>query len=299
MQVNVSKQCERGLIVLKRNPFSDFFYTPLTIDAPCLSAIEKNIRNYKYKSLYEWIMDLRKMWAYFFTYYANNQEIYQKTSSLSQESENIYKDLENKSKDKDEMSEINKKIDTLQKDIQNMRGNPTYGNGVAPPNKKNDKYTLSIMDRAMTKNEKSALGLAIQTLHPSQMGGLIRIINDMVDIKDKTSLELDIDSLPTRKLRELEKYIKTCNKAKKDTNYTQNNTKPNNNNHNNTIESSTIHKLKTGLSQPTPTNANASTMSHSANSNNEKKEPDKKEKGLLNENDSISSSDSGKITIDI
>lgn len=296
MQVNVSKQCERGLITLKRNPFADFFYTPLTIDSPCLLNIEKNIRNYKYKSLYEWIMDLRKMWAYFFTYYANNQEIYHKTSSLSQDSENIYRELENKSKDKDEMSEINRKIDTLQKDIQNIRGNPTFSN-VAPPNKKNDKYTLSIMDRAMTKNEKSALGLAIQTLHPSQMGGLIRIINDMVDIKDKTSLELDIDSLPTRKLRELEKYIKTCNKAKKDSNYHHNNKHNNNhNNHSNNIESSNIHKLKTGLSQPTPKNA-STTMSNSANSNNDKKEPDKKEKGLLNENDSISSSDSGKFII--
>lgn len=296
MQVNVSKQCERGLITLKRNPFADFFYTPLTIDSPCLLNIEKNIRNYKYKSLYEWIMDLRKMWAYFFTYYANNQEIYHKTSSLSQDSENIYRELENKSKDKDEMSEINRKIDTLQKDIQNIRGNPTFSN-VAPPNKKNDKYTLSIMDRAMTKNEKSALGLAIQTLHPSQMGGLIILINDMVDIKDKTSLELDIDSLPTRKLRELEKYIKTCNKAKKDSNYHYNNKHNNNhNNHSNNIESSNIHKLKTGLSQPTPKNA-STTMSNSANSNNDKKEPDKKEKGLLNENDSISSSDSGKLII--
>ena len=56
MRAAVSKLCEKGLARLKKNPLSDFFYFSHLQNSPSLSQIEKNIRNYKYKSIYDMIV---------------------------------------------------------------------------------------------------------------------------------------------------------------------------------------------------------------------------------------------------
>ena len=66
LRVSISKQCENGLSKIKKIPLSNFFYFSKTVDAPSLSKIEKNIKNYKYQSTYEFMMDLRRLWNYYF-----------------------------------------------------------------------------------------------------------------------------------------------------------------------------------------------------------------------------------------
>ena len=62
-------------------------------------------------------------------------------------------------------------------------------------------------------HKKNALGNAIRNLNKDQLKGIIRILNEkMIENKNGNQyFEFDIDKLPTKKLRELEKYVQTCN----------------------------------------------------------------------------------------
>ena len=71
------------------------------------------------------------------------------------------------------------------------------------------------MDKPMTINEKNALGNNIRTLNPEQLKGIVNILSDSMVIDPKSKFfEFDIETLNTRKLRELEKYVKGCLKSK-------------------------------------------------------------------------------------
>ena len=62
----VNKICEKGLLKIKKIQYYSFFYNSSKPGELSLSQIEKNIREYKYQSTYEFIMDLRKLWNFFF-----------------------------------------------------------------------------------------------------------------------------------------------------------------------------------------------------------------------------------------
>lgn len=213
MRAAVSKLCEKGLARLKKNPLSDFFYFSHIQNSPSLSQIEKNIRNYKYKSIYDFIMDLRRIWNYYFLTYPNDSEIYQRTSEMSRFSEEIYKEIEILFEDKNEISEINKKIDNLARELRDIKGNQQLGTMPFPIVKKN--IIGGNGERAMTLNEKSQLKMNIGLLLPEQRKNLVLLLADTIDITNKEYLEFDIETLSNKKLRELDKYVKSCLKKDK------------------------------------------------------------------------------------
>ena len=60
------------------------------------------------------------------------------------------------------------------------------------------------MDKAMSMQEKNALGNNIRSLTQEQLKGVINIVSDNVDLHQTNKyFEFDIEILPTRKLREL------------------------------------------------------------------------------------------------
>lgn len=62
----------------------------------------------------------------------------------------------------------------------------------------------------MTVEEKNQLGNYIRSLNKEQLKGIIRILNDSDSYPKTKYFEFDIDKLPTKKLRDLEKYVKEC-----------------------------------------------------------------------------------------
>ena len=71
----------------------------------------------------------------------------------------------------------------------------------------------------MTISEKNSLGNSIRSLNPEQLKGIVSILSDSMVIDQKSKFfEFDIETLNTRKLRELEKYVKNCLKNKNNTN---------------------------------------------------------------------------------
>jgi hypothetical protein len=85
----------------------------------------------------------------------------------------------------------------------------------------------------MSMQEKNQLGNQIRQLNPEQLKGIIKILSDSLPVDQNNKyFEFDIEMLNTKKLRELERYVKNClknNVVKK---------KPNNE------ETDNINKLK-------------------------------------------------------
>lgn len=186
--------------------------TSSSADIPSISQVEKNLKAYNYRSIFQFTLDLRKIWNYYFSHFSSTPEVYQRTCKISEFSEEIINDLDTVHEDKSEIHELSKKLDKLTREMKEIQGkNTTVPNVVKS---KGDKNT-SFMDKPMTINEKNSLGNNIRSLNPDQLKGIVNILSDSMVIDPKSKFfEFDIETLNTRKLRELEKYVKGCLKNK-------------------------------------------------------------------------------------
>ena len=259
------KKCEKALKKLKEQEFAEFFYNNNinSQETLTLTQIERNIKNYYYNNLYEFIMDLRKLWSYYFQNYSNNADIYSKTCKMSEASEKIYKEFNLKPDDKIDMyennlSSINKRIQNIKDGISDIKQTPK------DRNVNNKKQNMINNETPMTLDEKNALGNAIRGLNKDQLKGIIKLLtNSSYDQKQSGQnkyFEFDIDKLPIKKLRELEQYVKDCSKQ------TNNNIKKNDNNKNNNLSNNhnNIQKLKNDLQ----TKNNNQVINNDNNNNN-------------------------------
>jgi len=207
------KKCEKGLMKLKKHPLAEFYMNSLNPDIPSLSQVEKNLKAYNYQNIFQFALDLRKIWNYYFSHYSVNPDVYQRTCKMSEFSEEVIKDLDNVQEDKSELHELSKKLDKLTREMKEIQGKGPVG--AAPLKGKGTDKPTSIMDKPMTISEKNALGNSIRGLNAEQLKGIVNILSDSMVIDPKSKFfEFDIETLNTRKLRELEKYVKSCLKNK-------------------------------------------------------------------------------------
>ena len=238
------KKCEKGLLKLKKHPLAEFYLNNPSQDGPSLNQIEKNLKAYNYQTIFQFSLDLRKIWNYYFSHFSGTPDVYQRTCKMSEFSEEVIKDLDSIPEDKTEIQELSKKLDKLTKEMKEIQGKGTTPGVII--NKKYDK-NISILDKPMTINEKNSLGNSIRSLNPEQLKGIVNILSDSMVIDPKSKFfEFDIETLNTRKLRELEKYVKGCLKNK------GNNSRPDNKNKKPTqvgeiSESDKIEQLKVKL----------------------------------------------------
>ena len=220
------------LLLLKKNINAEPFIKPVDpialnipdyftiIKEPMdLGTIEKNLTNNAYKTHGEFASDVRKVWNNSFLYNAKGSVVYHMTCEMSNLFEKLYKDVEKKASH-DNINELQKKIDQLSKEL-----NTLYSTGGIPSKnskqssslkshnysfKSTDKNTSHInMDKPMTLNEKKNLGQNIRKLPPEFLRGVWEIVCEGTNLaQDKEELEFDIETLPVRKVRELERYVK-------------------------------------------------------------------------------------------
>ncbi len=207
------KKCEKGLGKLKKHPLAEYYANSSSPDVPSLSQVEKNLKAYNYQSIFQFALDLRKIWNYYFSHFSVNPDVYQRTCKMSEYSEEVIKDLETIQEDKNELHELSKKLDKLSREMKEIQGKGS--SGTVPVKGKAGEKPTSIMDKPMTISEKNALGNNIRSLNPEQLKGIVNILSDSMVIDPKSKFfEFDIETLNTRKLRELEKYVKGCLKNK-------------------------------------------------------------------------------------
>lgn len=191
---------------------ADFFIITQNPDIPSLQQVEKNLKNYQYNSIYQFASDVRNIWSYYYTNYGNNVDIYNRTCNINKAFEEIFKELEQQSEEKNQYHELSRQVEKLTKEMNQVKGSGTLPTTTI--RKAADKPSYQ-MDKPMTIQEKNNLGNSIRMLSPDQLKGIINILSDTFDIESSSKyFEFDIEALPNRKLRELEKYVKNCLKNK-------------------------------------------------------------------------------------
>lgn len=182
-------------------------------DIPSLTQVEKNLKAFNYQSIFQFALDLRKIWNYYFSHYSATPDVYQRTCKMSEFSEEVIKELDSVQEDKSELHELSKKLDKLTREMKEIQGKGTAG--AVPVKSKGSEKPTSIMDKPMTISEKNALGNNIRSLNPEELKGIVNILSDSMVIDPKSKFfEFDIETLNTRKLRQLEKYVKGCLKMR-------------------------------------------------------------------------------------
>jgi len=215
----IAKKCQIGMERIKDSPFAKNFYEFNDIEIPSLSKVEKKLNNYEYESFYDFEMDIRKIWSYFFYLgEKGDQEIYEKTSKMSEKWENICSELENSNDDIFETlsNSVTRRAEKNRKKILDIKQN--YQDKICKENSnsiKEDDININIniengqkSYRIMSTEEKSRLGILINNnLNIEQLKGVAKITmgKDNVGV-----LEFDIDQLPYDKLNQLEKYVNEC-----------------------------------------------------------------------------------------
>ena len=201
----VNKICDKGMEKMKKIQYYSFFYNNSSKPGELsLSKIEKNIREYKYQSTYEFIMDLRKLWNNFLKIYDSQNEIKEKVCEMAKKSEQLYCELESVNVEKVELEDLNKKVDNLEKKLREIKGN-----GLTIGNSFNLKKS-AMSERSMSLNEKTVIKNNIKLLTIEQKKGIANILRDTIDTENKKVLEFDIDKLNNKKLKQLDDYVKEC-----------------------------------------------------------------------------------------
>ena len=237
----VNKICEKGIMKIKKIPYYSFFYNSSKPDEPSLIKIEKNIRDFKYQSTYEFIMDLRRLWSHFLKIYNDQIEIKERVYEMCRISEELYWELESIKIENVHLEEMNKKVDNLERKLREIKGNSLQFN----LGNYNLKKTNS-NERTMSLNEKAIIKNNIKLLTIEQKKGIANILRDTIDTENKKVLEFDIDKLNNKKLKQLDEYVKNylrdnnLNQEKKASDYqklkndlTDNNLKVNSTEYNN------------------------------------------------------------------
>ena len=201
----VNKICEKGMMKMKKIPYYSFFYNSSKPDEPSLTKIEKNIRDFKYQSTYEFIMDLRRLWNHFLKVYDDQIEIKERVCEMCRISEQLYWDLEKINIEKVELEEMNKKVDNLERKLRELKGNTLQFNMGGFSLKK-----ANSNERCMSFNEKTIIKNNIKLLTIEQKKGIANILRDTIDTANKKVLEFDIDKLNNKKLKQLDEYVKNC-----------------------------------------------------------------------------------------
>ena len=201
------KKCEKCFEKLKSNEYFNYFYNIRSIGTPSLIEVENNIKNNKYKSCYDFFMDLRKIWNFYYQNNYSKPDIYQKTCIMSELSEELFKNIDNMNEDKEkkqDISHMKEKLDNIEKGIIEYK---EKGGNIS-------QKKLINMEKPMSISEKNALGNAIRNLNREQLKGIIKLLSDSKINQEQSGqikyFEFDIDKLPPKKLRELEKYVNDC-----------------------------------------------------------------------------------------
>ena len=220
----IFKKCKKGLEKIKESKYANYYYQSNNPDIPCLANIEKKVNNYEYKNLYDFEMDVRKIWNYYFKLEQNNEI----TSKMSDDWEKICADLDNPSNELS-VASVRKRTEQLQKEFEEIKDNNLTKESLPAPVKKNNQQNFE-QNKPMTVEEKNQLGNNIRSLNKEQLKGIIRILSENNPMPKTKYFEFDIDKLSNKKLRELEKYVKEClsSNNKNNKNITSNN---NNNTH--------------------------------------------------------------------
>lgn len=176
-----------------------------------INTIENKLLNGEYETGYQFALDIRQIWNNSFYYNSGKQDIYSATLDLSMFFEKTMKGNDDIiiGEPKVVTTEI-KKIDKPQKNTKPIQSRPEAPPPPAPaPPPKPAVFNKPPQDKPLGFLEKKQLCQNIKSLEPKYLKGVLDIVKECTDIKGE-ELEFDIDKLPPKVCRDLDKYVKNC-----------------------------------------------------------------------------------------
>lgn len=165
------------------------FFSAAYNSSHSLSTVETRLNLGEYSKAFDFAMDVRKIWNNSFATNAGNREVYSATVELSVKFEQMMSGCQ------DLVMEAGEKGQESEKGIKGVTGKVEQGKKVS--------------DRPLGFMEKKILCSNIKKLEPRFFKGVLDIVKDSMDVRGQ-ELEFDIESLPPRVCRELDKYVKQC-----------------------------------------------------------------------------------------
>lgn len=160
-----------------------------------LNIIENKLISGEYLSAYHFAKDMRKMLNDYFLYYSKDPTTFSQVYEFGRVFESLFKGYQNLVFSESIIQDLNKKIEKLTQSIKEFQNK-------IPSIK-------SLKDKKMTSIEKKQLCQSLKKLEPKYLHGVVKIINRCMNVQGD-ELEFDIEKLPQKVCRELERYIKQC-----------------------------------------------------------------------------------------
>jgi hypothetical protein len=174
-----------------------------------LSTVEKKLKNGEYSSVHEFGTDIRKIWNNAFNYNTEASSIYQMTTKMSSYFERLFKEVEDVQFN-DKIMDLEKKLKELSKQVAELnQPAPMSGTKVNRSGTKSSK-SPAVLEEPMSIQEKKILCENIKRLPPDSLRGVWEIVSKGLpnNQHNKEELVFDIDALPVKVTRELERYVK-------------------------------------------------------------------------------------------
>lgn len=205
--IEVAKRCEKILSKLKKHNFAEAFTNSNQPDVPCLNEVEKKLKTYQFTTVHTFAYEIRRIWGYYFSNGVKETDLYQKAMEISHYFEEIFSEAESNQTDDSKFENLSKKVQKIESQINQGGIKPITS---CPPYiQKTASKQLPYNEKPMTITEKNLLGNNIRQLNADQMKGIINILSDQCMLDENSKyFEFDIDKLTTKKLRELERYVK-------------------------------------------------------------------------------------------
>lgn len=210
-----AKKCLNLLQKLKKHPCAHPFLEPVDVEGLGLhdyydivkepmdiSTVEAKLKNGEYPSVIAFAADVRKIWGNAFLYNPKGTPIYQMTAEMSNYFEKLFKEVENVTFT-DTVKDLERKVEKLSKQITDYH----HRGGRFGQTSKSSKSS-SLLDKPMTLQEKKQLGQNIGLLPPEYLRGVWDIVSETIGAQGQDEIEIDINKLPTRVARELERFVK-------------------------------------------------------------------------------------------
>lgn len=182
------KKLSKILADLKKHEKFSFFSSAYK-DSFSLATVESRLNSGEYLKSFDFAMDIRKIWNNSFSSSAGNHQVYSATVDLSVAFEGLMRGNDNL------VLEECRKVQEFEKPIKSVQVKSE------PPKK--------VPERPLGFMEKKLLCQNIKKLEPRFFKGVLDIVRECMDMKGE-ELEFDIENLPPRVCRELDKYVKQC-----------------------------------------------------------------------------------------
>jgi len=200
-----------------------------------LGTVTKKLTTGQYRTVSDFAEDVRLIWRNCYTYNPPGSDVVKMAEVLSNLFEEKFKKIapleerEDRTRT-DEITSMKQQIETLQKKLEQFQQpikQEEQSVQKAPPKvpkqpTRPKRKTTPVLDaRPMTFEEKKRLSEIIGTLDSDKLAKVVEIIQSRApkassqSTSDSTEIEVDLDKLDAVTLRQLEKFVKTCNQTKR------------------------------------------------------------------------------------